>query len=557
MKTPTWLAILTIALAVPLVPGSIRTARIPERIPRDVDPLAAVHLGPPEGRPASGSLPTADCDIAGDDCGSLTPSPSTYWIADGAYNSTEGTLFFVDVPAGDGVFQVDPLTCEVIPGTYYSVNGGLSQRGIGYDAEHHQIWVGGWNDRYLNQHDATAPYDAVCMNYVGLDIAGIAVDDAHDYLFVGTNSYPDTLYVYDITGGALGSLLGSWAVPWQTETNGWDMAGMAYDDGNGMIVMVNQSGSYSGTVRETFDFDIANGPTGYDYCDLSYSSFGWGIGLLEISTPDSAISSSFVTDIGDFQAPVDLDEYGYGVSSVLPPYDFRCGRNEECDITISWTNGQAYDAVNVYDRELSLIAVLPGDATSYTAYDQYFNPCDDPEDNPSYYVSGVVAGEESRKEGGCGWLWIPESFWINFDYSDWGFVPGGDAGWEWGVPSPPGEGKAWETVLGEDYLDNSCGWLDSPFIRLTPCGACAGMFYYSDVECENDGWHLQVSADGGVTWSVLPPYEGYSQGVPTGACEEGLDGPTSCGLFGPGWTSFDLDALQGSTVRFRLLFESN
>jgi hypothetical protein len=81
---------------------------------------------------------------------------------------------------------------------------------------------------------------------------------------------------------------------------------------------------------------------------------------------------------------------------------------------------------------------------------------------------------------------------------------------------------------------------------------------YQEIECEHDGWNFQVSQDGGITWSVLHPYGGNVQGVPTGACEEGLDDSTDCGSGGEmDVRYFDLDAYHGATVKFRFLFESD
>jgi len=243
---------------------------------------SALNLGPSGAPPEPAGAPLLSCSISRDNCGSISPSANSVYIADGAYDLADGTLFFVDVPSGsDGVFQVDPSTCEIVQGTYYSVNYGMSQRGIGYDPEYHRIWVGGWNDGFLNQHSAAPPYLTVSYTFTGLDIGGIAVSDADDYLFVGTSGYPDMLYVYDIGGGALGELLGSWPIPWQTYSDGYDMAGLSYDDDLGRLVMVNQAAAGPGTKREIFDFDILSGPVGTDHCELGETDFAWGVAVVE------------------------------------------------------------------------------------------------------------------------------------------------------------------------------------------------------------------------------------------------------------------------------------
>ncbi|MFQ6105366.1 MAG: hypothetical protein ACE5OP_13915 [Candidatus Glassbacteria bacterium] len=85
------------------------------------------------------------------------------------------------------------MTCSIVSGTYYSVNYGLTQRGIGYDASRHEIWVGSWNDYYINQHDANPPYIQISSNYVGLPIASIAtvciVCDGHPDIQQSTSHF--------------------------------------------------------------------------------------------------------------------------------------------------------------------------------------------------------------------------------------------------------------------------------------------------------------------------------------------------------------------------------
>ncbi|MFQ6103075.1 MAG: hypothetical protein ACE5OP_02150 [Candidatus Glassbacteria bacterium] len=149
-----------------------------------------------------------------DNCGSITPHPYSIFIADGAYNGTDNTIFFVNVPSpAEGVFQMDPITCSIVSGTFYSINYGISQRGIAFDPNRYQFWAGGWIDTYMNQYDATPPYPSISHNYVHLSIASAAIDSENDYLFIGTNSSYDMVYVYDISSGSLGDLLGSWWVP--------------------------------------------------------------------------------------------------------------------------------------------------------------------------------------------------------------------------------------------------------------------------------------------------------------------------------------------------------
>jgi len=272
----------------------------------------AVTLDPTERFPSSGGYPFMSCSVVRDNCGTITPSGASVFIADGAYNSLDGTIFFVDVPSsGDGVFQVDPATCSVVSGTYYSVNGGVSQRGIGYDALYHVIWVGGWNDQWLNQYHADPPYYVIENSYLGIPIASIAVDPVNRFLFVGTNESTDMLYVYDITYNDLGDLLGFWTIPWQSNHDGYDMAGMGFDEDSGQLVIVNQYGAgLTPSVIEFFDFDLINGPVGAGYCTTGMTGYAWGLGLVNDGNPAPNTSTAYCPDIASFSSPFDLDEYG-------------------------------------------------------------------------------------------------------------------------------------------------------------------------------------------------------------------------------------------------------
>ena len=442
------------------------------------------------------------------------------------------------------MFQMDPYTCEVISGTYYSVNNGLSQRGVGYDPEFHRIWVGSWNDFYLNQHEAQPPYDQVSANYVGLAIASIAVDEVDDYLFIGTNSYPDYLYCYDITGGTLEELLGSWQVPWQSGTNGYDMAGMCYDDDSGRLVLVNQR-TISGEM-EAFDFSLEDGLAGAGYCDLDYTTYAWGMALVEDGDPAPGSYYTYNPDITGFSPPFEVDEYG--IPRVYPPYDLYCIVSGYWEVHLEWTNAEEYDEVHIY-RDGDLIGVLPGDAVEYL--DEYVHP-----GFHRYGVAGMIGIEESGQVR-CDVLMGSHDPCFDFNATDGAWTAGGYADWQWGTPSYVIDGNAWETNIGTNYFNNACGWLDSPVIKLGSDGGWLSFDTYDHVDCGYDGWNVQLSTDGGYSWTVILPIFGYDQGVPSGECTEGLGGDTNCGDGEVEVWDFDLTGYPREEVAIRFLFESD
>lgn len=507
------------------------------------------NLDPEKNSHLLNSTIFSSCDISRNNCDAITPDPNTDFIADGAYNSTDSTLFFVSVvPGGGGVFQLDPATCSVVSGTYYPVSppGPWNDRALAFDLNRYQIWVGGWSDYLLHQHDATPPYSLISENFVG-PIASAAVDPLNDYLFIGTNANPDMLYVYDISSGGLGDMLGSWAVPWQSESDGFDMAGMAFDDDSGQLILINQYTNGPHMAREAFNFDLINGLTGAGYCSLDYTGQSWGIGLIEDGDPEPGTFLSYVPDIYNAEPPFNIDEYG--IPAVYPPYGLVCTVTSDRDVELTWSNGESYDEVYVY-RDYDLIEVLPGSATYYLdtfpGYGFY-----------NYGLVGVVGDEESGQVQ-CRVLITPQGkVCFNFNETDDGWSPGGLASWEWGEPSYVLDGNAWETNLGGNYANASCGWLDSPEITLGSEGCWLTIDSFNYVDCGGDGWNVQMSTDGGESWSIIYPYEGYDQGDPAADCDEGLDGETNCGYFEIETWDFDLTDHPDAHISIRFLFEAN
>ena len=79
----------------------------------------AFSFGPDPIIPPRDLIPLHPCFALRNNCGSITPEPGTVWIADGGYNSQDGTIFFADVSSSFvySVFQFDPVTCTIVPGS--------------------------------------------------------------------------------------------------------------------------------------------------------------------------------------------------------------------------------------------------------------------------------------------------------------------------------------------------------------------------------------------------------------------------------------------------------
>ena len=62
-------------------------------------------LEPARSRTASSRAMFSDCLVSRDNCGVIGVGQALGWAGDGAYNSIEGTMFFVDVASVDAVYQ--------------------------------------------------------------------------------------------------------------------------------------------------------------------------------------------------------------------------------------------------------------------------------------------------------------------------------------------------------------------------------------------------------------------------------------------------------------------
>ncbi len=116
------------------------------------------------------------------------------------------------------------------------------------------------------------------------------------------------------------------------------------------------------------------------------------------------------------------------------------------------------------------------------------------------------------------------SFSSDFEEDNGGLTA--DNGWEWGVDNSIGAHsgtKVWGTVLNGDYGDNANYNLDTPEIMI-PNQSTLQFYHKYAFENNWDGSQLQISIDGGNSFDILIPNEGYpSDGVSAvqGPCYNG------------------------------------
>ncbi len=112
---------------------------------------------------------------------------------------------------------------------------------------------------------------------------------------------------------------------------------------------------------------------------------------------------------------------------------------------------------------------------------------------------------------------LPFATMFNYDFetSNGGFsVSGG--GWEWGVPtSGPGAAhsgtKLWATVLAGDYATSADYRLMTPTLNFSYFDPpiYLSFWHWYDIETSWDNGYLDISTDGGSSWSTLATYTGH------------------------------------------------
>jgi hypothetical protein len=144
----------------------------------------------------------------------------------------------------------------------------------------------------------------------------------------------------------------------------------------------------------------------------------------------------------------------------------------------------------------------------------------------------------------------------DFEADDEGFTA--NAGWARGTDTTAGSHsgtKVWGTVLGANYANCADYRLDIPPVSLVNMTtATLRCWSWHKTEAGYDGGNLQISTDGGATWTVVQPTGGYD-GTLSGSCnvlagDPGYQGASTT------WTErvFPLDPYLGQWARLRFWF---
>ncbi len=147
-------------------------------------------------------------------------------------------------------------------------------------------------------------------------------------------------------------------------------------------------------------------------------------------------------------------------------------------------------------------------------------------------------------------------FVCRFDSTNDGFQadPSTNA-WEWGTPttgpsSAHSGDKCWGTVLGDDYTTNADWYLYSPTFQASSDSVVLSFYQWYHIESGYDGGNVEISTDGGQTWTLIEPVNGYPDDNVYALGEAGFTGSTG------NWelVEFDLSNYVSSGDYFQIRF---
>ncbi|WP_161524808.1 cell wall-binding repeat-containing protein [Alteribacter lacisalsi] len=314
-----------------------------------------------------------------------------------------------------------------------------------------------------------------------------------------------------------------------------------YTDGNvstAMLPPVDMRDQDQGSVRMNHWYDIEQGydtamvATSGDYgetWDVQYEFTGqdqeWR--NLYVNLDDYANNEAPVLVAFQLQTDVDTNYLGWYLDNVSlvgedldapsAPEDLTAEQSN-MGILLDWSASPETDTegYNVYRSH--------DDADDFehigTTGSTYFHDVDtEGGEEYHYYVTAFdFSGNESEPSETVSATapFVVVAYYSDFQNDDGGFTEGGvDSTWEWGEPtSGPNEAyvgdNLWATNLSGDYNNNEDSWLMSPEIELGEELSTATLHfaYWKDVETNWDYAYLEVSSDGGETWTEYVEYTG-------------------------------------------------
>lgn len=302
-----------------------------------------------------------------------------------------------------------------------------------------------------------------------------------------TNAYLATPPL-DLTG-AVGAVFQYWQ--WHDFESNYDFGDVWVIDGAGVQTrLLHQTGATNGWERRSIDLTPYAGQMVTVLFNMTSDGSGtrpgWYLDDVALLAPDTASPAAPANLTGD------ADSMG--------------------SVHLAWDNSPEGDMASY--RVYRSSASGSGYALLGTATTPGFTDGGAPSGVPSYYVVSAVDlwGNESDYSNEFAITPVGPTvlFFDNMEGTDNGWTHGGTADqWQHGAPtSGPGSAysgtQLWATNLAGDYSDSANAWLMSPSIALSGVsGASLQFAHWYSFETNWDFGYVEVSADGGTTWTLL------------------------------------------------------
>lgn len=438
----------------------------------------------------------------------------------------------------------------------HSVDVGSGRSGIRW----YELRKTGSNPWSIYQQGTYAPSDtynrwmgSAAQDHMGNLAVGYSVSD-------GTSMYPSIFYAGRLAGDPLGTLAQGEAPQYigaasQTGVNRWgDYSTLSVDPADDCTFWYTQEYSTGGwnwaTRIGAFKYGSCSvGPTGTlaghvtdagTSAPLPGATVTADNGSITVNTLTQADGSYTLTlPVSPPNYTVTASKYGYQTASVsgvvitnggTTVQDFALNTAPShvvsgyvTDATTGWplyatlaVSGSGYPGATIYSDPLSgYYEITLADGVAYTF-------------TVNAYVAGYSAGSAVVTPSGSN---VTQDFPLNadtsactapgyhynyvwfqdFEANNGGFTVSGTTSWAWGAPtSGPGAAHSganvWGTNLAGNYNNSEDGYITSPAIDLS---AYAGQtpivqwFQYLDSEPNYDFASMQVSKDGGTTWTTV------------------------------------------------------
>ncbi|MCP4710312.1 MAG: hypothetical protein GY869_16950, partial [Planctomycetes bacterium] len=152
------------------------------------------------------------------------------WVGDMAFDN-DGNMLVVNVGGDNNIYKIDPVNGTILDQLIGS--WGISQRGLAYDPNSGDLFVGGWNDLtiyHIQGFEGDTPGAAINTVPVGYSISGLAYhpigSTGEGTLWLAENANPEFVYELDPLNNF--AVVNSFPAP--GNGLGYNGAGMASDD---------------------------------------------------------------------------------------------------------------------------------------------------------------------------------------------------------------------------------------------------------------------------------------------------------------------------------------